>query len=220
MRSREEILTDAEAVYDFLADMPPVPEKADLILAAGSHDLRAAEHAAQLYLNRAAPLIVCSGGYGKMTEGVFARPEGELFAERCMELGVPEKDILVENQAANTGENFTFSRRLLSAHGIFPKNGIISCKPYMAKRAWASGTKQWREVRWFVSTPKLSFRDYPTPATPLESMIQLMVGDLQRLRVYAEKGFQVPIEVPEEIWQANGRLIRDGYSMYALRENG
>ena len=216
MRSREEILADAEAVYNFLADAPSAQEKADIILAAGSHDLRAAEHAAQLYLNGIAPLIVCAGGYGKMTEGVFSKPEGELFAERCMVLGVPEKDIVIENRSANTGENFAFSRKLLSEKGIFPQSGIVTCKPYMAKRVWATGTKQWGEVRWFVSTPKLSFRNYPTPTTPLESTIQLMVGDLQRLRIYAEKGFQAPVEVPEEIWQANERLIGDGYDRYAL----
>ena len=216
MRNREEILADAEAVYNFLADMPPSPEKADMILAAGSHDLRAAEHAAQLYLNGVASLIVCAGGYGKMTEGVFAKPEGELFAERCMALGVPEQNIVIENRSANTGENFAFSRNLLSEKGIFPKSGIATCKPYMAKRVWATGAKQWEEVQWFVSTPRLSFRDYPTPATPLESTIQLMVGDLQRLRIYAERGFQAPTEVPEEIWQANERLIRDGYDRYIL----
>ena len=216
MRSREEILADAEAVYNFLADAPSAQEKADIILAAGSHDLRAAEHAAQLYLNGIAPLIVCAGGYGQMTEGVFAKPEGELFAERCMVLGVPEKDIVIENRSANTGENFAFSRKLLSEKGIFPQSGIVTCKPYMAKRVWATGTKQWGEVRWSVSTAKLSFREYPTPATPLESTIQLMVGDLQRLRIYAEKGFQTPVEVPEEIWQANERLIGDGYDRYAL----
>ena len=216
MRSREEILADAEAIYNFLAEAPSPQEKADLILAAGSHDLRAAEHAAQLYLNRAASLIVCSGGYGKMTEGVFTKPEGELFAERCMTFGVPEQDIVIENRSANTGENFVFSRKLLSERGIFPKSGIATCKPYMAKRVWATGTKQWGEVQWFVSTPRLSFREYPTQATPLESTIQLMVGDLQRLRIYAERGFQAPIEVPEEIWQANERLIRDGYDRYVL----
>ena len=217
MRSREEVLKDAKTIYDFLADVPPAPERADIILAAGSHDLRGAEQAAKLYLEGAASLIVCSGGYGKMTEGLFKKPEGELFALRCISLGVPEKDILIENRATNTGENFTFSRRLLEDLGIFPKVGIATCKPYMAKRTWASGTKQWGEIRWFVSTPKLAFEEYPTEETPLESTIQLMTGDLQRLRVYAEKGFQAPVTVPEEIWETNERLIRDGYDTYIIR---
>ena len=217
MRSREEILADAKRVYEFLADVPPAPEKADIILAAGSHDLRGAEHAAKLFLGGVAPLIICSGGYGKMTEGRFKKPEGELFAERCMALGVPEEKIIIENRATNTGENFTFSHNLSAALGIVPKTGIATCKPYMAKRTWASGTKQWGEVQWFVSVPPLSFEEYPTEETPLESTIQLMTGDLQRLRVYAEKGFQAPVEVPDEIWEVNERLIRDGYDLYAIR---
>ena len=217
MRSRNEILADAEIIYDFLADVPPVPDRADIILAAGSHDLRGAERAAELFLSGTAPLIICSGGYGKMTDGLFSKPEGELFAERCITLGVPEEKILIENKATNTGENFTFSRRILTEKGIVPKTGIATCKPYMAKRTWASGTKQWGEVRWFVSTPKLSFMEYPTEETPLESTIQLMTGDLQRLRVYAEKGFQAPVEVPDEIWEVNERLIQDGYDTYIIR---
>ena len=40
MRSREEILRDAELLYRFHADCGEAPEKADLLLAAGSHDLR------------------------------------------------------------------------------------------------------------------------------------------------------------------------------------
>ena len=217
MRRREEILADAKAIYNFLADVPPAPEYADIILAAGSHDLRGAEHAAKLFLRGAAPLIVCSGGYGKMTEGWFKKPEGELFAERCMALGVPEEKIVIENRATNTGENFTFSHRLIAALGITPKTGIATCKPYMAKRTLASGTKQWGEVQWFVSVPQLSFEEYPTEETPLESTIHLMTGDLQRLRVYSEKGFQAPVEVPDDIWEVNERLIRDGYDSYIIK---
>ena len=114
-------------------------------------------------------------------------------------------------------ENFTLSHRLLAELGIVPHTGIATCKPYMAKRTWASGTKQWGEVTWYVSVPQLSFEEYPTEDTPLESTIQLMTGDLQRLRVYAEKGFQAPVEVPDEIWEINERLIRDGYDLYAIR---
>ena len=217
MRSRNEILADAKVIYDYLTLAPAAPGRAEILLAAGSHDLRAADHAAKLFLEGAAPLIVCTGGYGKMTEGIFAKPEGELFAERCVALGVPADRILIENRATNTGENFAFSRDLLAARGLFPKSGIVTCKPYMAKRVWATGTRQWGEVKWYVSVPALSFEDYPSEVTPLESTIHLMTGDLQRLRVYAQKGFQAPVEVPEEIWETNERLIRDGYDRYVFQ---
>lgn len=211
-----EILRDAETIYDFLADAPETTH-ADIILAAGSHDLRAAEQAARCYLAGAAPLIVCSGGYGKMTAGTFPKPEAELFAERCISLGVPGEAILIENQATNTGENFTFSRAMVEGRGIFPKSGIVTCKPYMAKRVWATGTKQWETVRWFVSAPALRFSEYPTEQIPLESSIQLMVGDLQRCRVYGEKGYQTPVEVPDDVWAAYQRLVDAGFDEQVIR---
>ncbi len=212
----EEILRDAETVYDYLSEVPSV-DRADLILAAGSHDLRVADHAAELYLSGAAPLIICSGGYGKMTAGVFQKPEAVLFAERCMAQGVPESAILMEDRSTNTGENFRFSHALLSSKGVFPSVGLAVCKPYMARRVWATGTKQWSEVSWFVSTPALSFREYPSSETPLESTLQLMVGDLQRCRVYADLGYQEPMHVPEDVWEAYLRLVRAGFDQQVIR---
>ena len=55
--------------------------------------------------------------YGKMTEGTFPKPEGLLFAERCMQKGVPEGCLLIEDKAANTGENFALSRQLARGEG-------------------------------------------------------------------------------------------------------
>ena len=37
---------------------------------------------------------------------------------RCRELGVPEDRLLIEDAAANTGENFSFSKKLLAEKGI------------------------------------------------------------------------------------------------------
>lgn len=203
-------LRDAKAIYDFLSDTPRT-EHADFILAAGSHDLRVADQAAALFHASVAPLIVCSGGFGKMTAGTFRKPEAELFAERCMALGVPEAAVLIENCSTNTGENFTLSHRLLDERGIVPKTGVVTCKPYMSKRVWATGTRQWPSVRWYVAPPFCPFEEYPTKDILLERSIQLMVGDLQRCRVYAERGYQAPVDVPEDIWAAMERLAAAGF---------
>ena len=209
------VLSDAEKLYDFLSDAPRA-EHADLILAAGSHDLRVADFAAELYLAGAAPLVVCTGGFGKMTESRFSAPEGELFAARCREHGVPKSAILIENRSTNTGENFRFAQALLTEKGIFPAAGIAVSKPYMAKRVWATGSKQWSEVSWYTGIPPLRFEEYPTEEVPLESTIQLMVGDLLRCREYAERGFQVPIEIPDDVMAACMRLVQAGYDQYVL----
>ena len=218
MDRTEAILRDAEILYNFHASFSHAPEKADLILAAGSHDMRVPERAAELFLQSFAPLILCTGGFGKITDGLFREPEGVLFAGRCLECGVPADSILIEQCSTNTGENFSFSRVLASQHGLSPQKGIIVCKPYMSARAWATGTKQWPEVSWQVSAPPIPFAQYIGEDTPLEQEIELLVGDLQRLRVYAEKGFQAPVEIPGEIREAYERLVRAGFDRYILRD--
>ncbi len=216
MRGREEILRDARALYEFLSGHREAPDRADILLALGSHDVRVADHAARLWLRGRAPWIVCAGGLGKMTQGLWDEPEGAVFARRCAALGVPEDRILVEKSSTNTGENFTLSRALLEGKGIHPRTGIAVCKPYMAKRAWATGTKQWPEVEWSVEPPPLSFEGYLCGEIPPEPEIELMVGDLQRLEAYAGRGFQAPVEVPEPIWEICRRLVADGFDRYAL----
>ena len=215
--SNTRIRQDAEQVYNFLAETDPLPERADFILAAGTYDLRVADHAARLFLDGYAPLIVCSGGFGKLTSQLFHQPEAELFAARCRRLGVPEDCILTEPRATNTGENFTYSRELLEARSIMPQTGIVACKPYMARRVWATGTKQWPEVRWFPCGMPLSLEEYLTDEVTWEETVPLMVGDLQRLRVYEEMGYQVHVEVPDDVWQAYERLAAAGYDRYVIR---
>ena len=211
---KNDVFLAAKRLYDFMSACPPCPDRADVILALGSHDLRVPDHAAGLFLAGAAPIIICSGGYGKMTEGAFPKPEGVLFAERCMKLGVPEGCVLIEDRAANTGENFSLSRRL--AQGLELKTGIAVCKPYMAKRALATGGKQWPEVRWSVSVPSIPFERYVPDETAMKAEIELMAGDFQRLRIYAEKGFQLPVQIPDDAETAWEQLVRAGYDRYIL----
>jgi hypothetical protein len=42
-------------------------------------------------------------------------------------------------------------------------------------------------------------------------VISIMVGDLQRIRVYPEKGFQIPQEIPADVWDAYEELVAAGY---------
>ena len=153
-----------------------------------------------------------------MTEGMFPKPEAEIFAERCVLAGVPETAIITECRSSNTGENFTFTRERLASLGIVPKLGIATSKPYMARRVWATGTRQWPEVRWITSVPPLTFQEYVTAPVTLDSTIELMVGDLQRLRVYEDMGFQAHVDVPGHIWDAYRRLADAGFDRYVIRE--
>ena len=51
---------------------------------------------------------------------------------------------------------------------------------------------------------------------PREDVIQIMVGDLQRLLVYAKKGFSTPQPVPAEVMAAYEGLVAAGYTKRLL----
>ena len=51
-----------------------------------------------------------------------------------MALGVPQSAIIIEPEAANTGQNITFSRRVLADAGITPNLVMLISKPYMQRR--------------------------------------------------------------------------------------
>ena len=42
-------------------------------------------------------------------------------------------------------------------------------------------------------------------------MIDIMVGDLQRIHLYPARGFQIPQEIPPEVWSAYEGLVKAGY---------
>lgn len=192
-------------------------ETADLILALGSNDLRVAEHAAHLYLQGWAPRLMFSGNVGALTRGKFAKSEAETFAGIAVAKGIPPEMILLEPESTNTGENIANSRRVLASLGLNPEKLILVQKPYMERRAYATFMNFWPGKHIIVSTPPIPFAEYPTPDLPKDLVINVMVGDLQRIREYPAKGFQIPQEIPDAVWQAYEKLVAMGYDKHLIK---
>jgi len=193
-------------------------EKADCIFVLGSHDLRVAERAAQLYLEGWAPMIIFSGGLGNFTKEMWTETEADQFAAIAINMGVPEEAILIENKSTNTGENILFTQRLLSQRDLYPQSFIVVQKPYMERRSYATFKKHWVDKKLIVTSPQVSFEEYPTEEIPLERVINIMVGDLQRIKFYPEKGFQIFQEIPADVWLAYEQLIACGFNKHLMRE--
>jgi len=191
--------------------------KADCVLALGSHDLRVADRAAELYLAGWAPLVIMSGGLGNFTQEMWTESEADKFARIAIEKGVPPQAILVENKSTNTGENILFTQRLLKEKGIDPQSFIVVQKPYMERRSYATFKKHWPDKTLFVTSPQITLTDYPTEEIPLEKVINIMIGDLQRIREYPAKGFQIYQEIPVEIWAAFEKLIGLGFDKHLMK---
>ena len=194
---------------------------ADAIVVLCSHDQAVAERGAQLFLERLAPLLIFSGGLGAITKHLWSEPEADQFAAIALAMGVPQASILVENRSTNTGENVAFTRQLLAEKGIDPQTLIVVQKPYMERRSYATFQKVWPGKRLMVTSPQVSFDDYLAKysnetLTP-DDVVSIMVGDLQRIRVYPEKGFQIEQDIPAGVWAAFEELVAAGYDRHLVR---
>jgi uncharacterized SAM-binding protein YcdF (DUF218 family) len=210
----------AEKIWNY-HHMHHVLEPADAILVLCSHDTAVADRGAQLFLEGWAPLLIFSGGQGAITKRLWSEPEADRFARIAVERGVPAGKILVENRSTNTGENVEFTRRLLAERGLDPATFIVVQKPYMERRSYATFMKRWPEKRVIVTSPQVPLgeyvRRYSNDALTEDDVIGIMVGDLQRIRDYPARGFQIPQEIPPDVWDAFEELVRLGYDTHLAR---
>ena len=189
---------------------------ADLFFVLGSHDLRVAAHAADLFHRELAPLVVLSGGLGRLTAETWTRSEAEMFAEVLRARGVPDSALWLEDRSTNTGENIRFTRELLAARGVEAQSIIAVQKPYMERRAFATIRKQWPEVTVRLSSPPLEFVEYGSAEIPIEAVIHIIVGDLQRVMEYPRLGFMIPQAVPDNVQLAYEFLVAAGFTSHLL----
>ncbi len=213
------IETLAEKIWNYHL-MKHTIAKADAILVLCSHDERVAERGAELFLQGWAPLLIYSGGNGVITRTLWNEPEAERFARIAESLNVPRESILVEPHSTNTGENIKFTKRLLAAQGLNPHKFIVVQKPYMERRSYATFRKLWPEKELIVTSPQVSFHDYLAEYAnrnlSTADVVSIMVGDLQRIKLYPARGYQIAQEIPDEVWGAFEGLVRAGYNKYLL----
>jgi uncharacterized SAM-binding protein YcdF (DUF218 family) len=155
-----------------------------------------------------------------ITRTFWTEPEADQFAAIAIGLGVPQENILIENRSTNTGENFRFTRRLLIEKGLDPRKFIVVQKPYMERRSFATFRKMWPEKEVIVTSPQVAFDEYlgsyTNQALSVDDVISIMVGDLQRIKMYAEQDLQIPQEIPAEVWSAYEELVRSGYDRHLI----
>lgn len=209
-----DFLKPLQVIWDYL-DLHQQPERADVIVGFGNFNTDIARRAAELYHQGYAPKILFTGGLGRNTEGLLPEPEAVRFARVAMECGVPEADILLEDQSANTRENIEFTRRLLEKRGI-PHDRILGVhQPFMERRITAAMGVYWPALDFSVTSPQVSIPEYLRRAKEQgiseNASVSVIVGDFQRMDLYAKLGYQLPQHIPEEAWQAFHQLVAMGY---------
>ena len=209
-----DFLEPLQVIWDYLG-MHQEPVQADVIVGFGNFNTDIARRAAELYHQGYAPKILFTGGLGRNTEGMLPEPEAVRFAKVAMECGVPEEDIILEDKSRNTKENIEFTRALLEEQGI-PHAHILGVhQPFMERRIVAAMGVYWPQQSFSVTCPQVTIPEYLRRALEQgiteNASVSVIVGDFQRIELYAKLGYQLPQYIPEEAWEAYRKLVAMGY---------
>ena len=122
----------------------------------------------------------------------------------------------MEPHATNTAQNLELSRRLLAEHGIAASSVLLMSRPHQQRRAYATCRKVWPEVDVVCASNPLSLDAYVESIDTARKVIDMLVGDTQRIEVYAECGFAIPQPLPDDVHAAFERLVAAGFTSRSI----
>lgn len=209
----------AEVLWQYL-NLRHEAAASDVILCLGSNDLAVARVGAELWHRRLAPYIIMTGGLahiGDLAATGWDRTEAAMFADVARTSGVPAEALITETEAKNTGDNFRLSRALLPqplATGL--RTVLVVSKPYMTRRAYATGHVQWPGITLRMQSEAVELQPYLSRWADSARILNLMVGDFHRIMVYPALGFQAPQNVTEAALAAFRALVSRGFDRHLV----
>jgi hypothetical protein len=217
------VLKDVKTVFDYLFFCHETVRSVDCIVVFGSSDEAVAVHAASLYNRGLSEKVLFSGGATQQRNRVLSKlpyeTEAQWFKAVAVARGVSDSAILLEEKATNTSENVLFTENLIMQHNLLKSRRIIVVqKPYMSRRTMATIQLQWRDyntIKFFSMPEMVSCDKYFSRISPdcVDSQINTMVGDLNRIIKYAEPPYLYSAKqiVPEKVMCSLQSLIQQGY---------
>jgi uncharacterized SAM-binding protein YcdF (DUF218 family) len=211
------VRTDVEVLYDF-NQLHQELRPCSVGIGLGSHDPNVPAYAAELYHRHFFPLLVFTGANAPTTIGRFPRGEAVHFREIAIEHGVPARAIQVETEARNTGENVTLTRDLLVKRGVPVHSVLVICRPYQQRRAYATFRAAWPDVDVICASQHLPLDDYVSTIGDPKLVIDMIVGDTQRVIEYPQAGFAAEQPVPERVHEAYRHLVEHGFTSRLIKD--
>lgn len=211
------ILDDVATLFDF-NQMHHQVRPSSVGIGLGSHDPNVPVHAADLYHQGMFPLVVFTGANAPTTTSRFPRGEAVHFREIAMDCGVPSDAILIETEARNTGENVTLTRGLLDDRGVAARSAVVICRPYHQRRAYATFRAIWPELDVVCSSRPLPLPDYIATIGDPRFVIDMIVGDTQRVIEHPAAGFSSEHPVPDPVAAAYRRLVDAGFTSRLIKK--
>jgi uncharacterized SAM-binding protein YcdF (DUF218 family) len=202
---------DVEVLWDY-HDMHHSIRRCDIGIGLGSHDLGVATFTAELFQQGMFPRIVFTGANAPTTVERFPRGEAVHYREHAISLGVPDDAILIETRAINTGQNIKLTRKLLADEGIDVVSAILISRPYQQRRAYSTAKKLWPELEIICASRPLPLDEYIVSIGDVNRVINMLVGDTQRIIEYPKQGFAIPQEMSAEVHAAYSGLVEAGFT--------
>ena len=220
MEISEKTMNNIQILWDYMRLNEPI-EKADCILVLGCSDLSIVNVAIDIYKKGYANKIIFTGGFGKITKNIWKVSEAEKFAEVAIEKGVPRESIYIENESTNTTENYLCAKKIIEKENLNINSIIVVCKPYVERRVLAGLEKHMTEYKCIIQSEKISCKkymeDYNIEGVSKYEWINILVGDIQRFKIYGDLGIQEKIEVPEYVMKAYEELVDNGFNTHLLK---
>jgi len=204
----------ASVIWNYMASFK-TEAPSDAVIVCCSYDLRVCDYACLLLQSGLTNRLVLSGNTGNWTSQLWDQPEAHIFLARAIENGVSKESNLVEDRATNFGENVRFSQAML------PNATRVTfvTKPAAVLRVKLTVEAQWPDVEAFISCPEIDFPSEVSNAVGVLGIINEMVGDIERIQQYPERGFQANHELPDEIVAAWEYLVGQGFNHHLIERS-
>ncbi len=202
-------ITLAKALFDYLylkdLDDETVIESLDYILGFGHFDMDIPHQCLQLYQQVSGAVVIYSGGIGAGTADL-GQPEADAFlAYSKSRMAIDEDDFLIENRSTNTAENMQFSLKKLAGQiknfdAGQPVNVALVANPYRQRRVQLTFRKHWPAASPLNAPPETSFaHELKKFEKKGFDLVELMLGEIERIINYSKKGWIEKTEVPADI---------------------
>jgi len=176
--------------------------KTDAVFVFGHVDKRVIQQAIKLFKKGKAEKIIISGGIGTNKRDPKGFPsEAQYFASIAKRSGIPQSKLILEEKASNTLENVVFGIKTANLIGFFPKSLILVALPPLLKRSEKTFIKQFPNIKIYKSAFLLNKDEWEN-----KKSIRRLLGEIDRLKKYAEKGDIKYTNIPNKVISAYNNL--------------
>lgn len=154
----EETLEFVKSLWDYLATEDEI-KSAELAFVFGGPNPQRAQIAIDLYKSGKVKKILFTGKHASYIQAADLT-EAEMYAKMAIDQGVPESNIITENEAKNTPENAANSAKLLKDIKYLPKTTVAITLPYHMMRSYftlKAATEAWHPHIYRKVAPSAKF---------------------------------------------------------------